>query len=634
MAEFYFDASAIGNEYQDYADVPATWGMPQDGNGKAGPGHAAAVAVASISVAGCTASGTGTIGVFGVTVSSTLNASGAALATAIAAAINAASTPVSATFCAELLPLNRLVFARVNPVLSTQVQIMLRIAGTDWVSFSPTQANISPAATISNFAGGADGPFAYLMSDQILFGRTACSYGLWFGRSAGIADPGTSDMVHGRTARGGVNITASVTTNNKLMQWRSRNYLFDNGVIWPGENGAFKQFFSTNTGSEGYTFRLSTGCRVALDSAAPGKLVIECVAVNSFSGITFVGGFQDNASFSFRNSWFTEAAGRSVNAGPPSFFLGGGSSFHTVDATGALFRFRGATGLVFGIQGTSNSCTAFRGILNGAVVEIVSATATIGNMLTVGGDNPTGSGTVSWVGGAVYDTNGVFSCPTPVVAQAGSTFEVLIDGVAGITNPSMSMAPSAVGFERLWWNQPTGPNRGFRIERPNFSVDWKGDGTFPHCGAANLMGDLWSHRVTWNSVPSAWFAVTPIRMSHFYRSASAVKTITVELYMPNATTFYLDELQLTVTYIDNTNVPRSEVVGGIKARRFRNAPPTVDASTKVWTANGVASFSAKKIALTTSYPIAQNTEVTVALGLCASRSPTLVFYVSPEPVLS
>lgn len=79
MAEFYLDVSAVGNEYQAYADTPTTWGVPQDGNGKAATGGT--VAIATIDCNGASASGTGTVGVLGVTVSSTLNASGAALAT-------------------------------------------------------------------------------------------------------------------------------------------------------------------------------------------------------------------------------------------------------------------------------------------------------------------------------------------------------------------------------------------------------------------------------------------------------------------------------------------------------------------------------------------------------------------------
>lgn len=138
MAEFYLDVSAVGNQYQTYADTPTTWGVPQDGNGKAATGGA--VAIATIDCNGATASGTGTVGVLGVTVSSTLNASGAALATAIVTAINASATAVGASFSAALQPLNRLVFARVNPGVSTEVQIMLRIAGTDWNGIAPTRA--------------------------------------------------------------------------------------------------------------------------------------------------------------------------------------------------------------------------------------------------------------------------------------------------------------------------------------------------------------------------------------------------------------------------------------------------------------------------------------------------------------
>ena len=61
MARHYLDTSAPGNEYQAYAANMTIGGnsndypLPMDGNGKAGPGHSAAVARALIDCTSATA---------------------------------------------------------------------------------------------------------------------------------------------------------------------------------------------------------------------------------------------------------------------------------------------------------------------------------------------------------------------------------------------------------------------------------------------------------------------------------------------------------------------------------------------------------------------------------------------------
>ena len=94
MTDFFCDVSAIGNEYQAYNDTP-TWGagstdkpLPQDGNGLAGPGHSASVAIAVINCTSASASGAGQLFVMGQSISATLTGSGSTLASSIVTAIN------------------------------------------------------------------------------------------------------------------------------------------------------------------------------------------------------------------------------------------------------------------------------------------------------------------------------------------------------------------------------------------------------------------------------------------------------------------------------------------------------------------------------------------------------------------
>ena len=124
----------------------------------------------------------------------------------------------------------------------------------------------------------------------------------------------------------------------------------------------------------------------------------------------------------------------------------------------------------------------------------------------------------------------------------------------------------------------------------------------------------------------------PLKQSIFYRDTAATKTLTLELYVPDATTFYLDEIGLSISYTDSDDVFRNEYMAGTAiCGMSKSALPrtALAASAAAWTANGVAGFSSKKLEITTQYAVKQNSEITVRLLLMASRSPSIVFYVSP-----
>jgi hypothetical protein len=637
MAEFYFDHSAIGNEYEAYADTPTTWAVPQDGNGKAGPGHAAAVAIATVDVAGCTASGTGTIGVLGVTVSSTLNATGAALATAIASAINAASGAVSSTYSALLLPLNRLVYARVDPGLSTRVQIMMRIAGTDWVGFSPTQANISPAATISNFAGGANGPFSYFVNNTTVFGKTQGTYGIAVVAPASVTNPASAtDVIHGRTKRSAANLSVTITSSSAFgIYWQSRNFLFDNGTVWSGDNGKFT-FTHKNTQSGVNThsyFMPQGGGSLCFESRGVDNFELQGAATGSSGSIVMFGRmFDSNSRMAFIRSRFVEGSDNTVG-NRISIFGDDGSSYASlsVDLSGSYVEYRSTAKTLINCSGSGVPGNKIK--LNGLRVSVEAATGAIGSFIRC-----EGSGTahqIEWIGGSVSDSNGVFKCVNPIsVTTSQTSTDILIDSVVGVTDPSVGWSASRTSSSRMAWNSPEGPNKGFRLETNQYSADWKDNSNFPYTTASDLRGNPWSHRVTWTSIPDPFNVVTPLILPHYYRGAAAAKEITLDLYVPNTATFYLDELQMIATYVDSSDVMRTESVGGARGLRF-GTRTALSAGSATWTPNGIASaHSGKKISLTTSQPIKQNSEVIISLGLCAIRSPSVTFYVSTEPVLT
>ena len=290
------------------------------------------------------------------------------------------------------------------------------------------------------------------------------------------------------------------------------------------------------------------------------------------------------------------------------------SSIINFDFSGSFCQFRGIVRTLF----SQNSGTCIpRVTMNGAVVEVVAASTAIGRPINFSGS--TVNGHFEWIGGEIRDSNGVFTCQMPVnLASGGNQMDVLIDSVIGVTDPSVGYTASASNKGCLRWNQPEGANKGFRVERPAYMVDWKGNGTFPYANAADLRGNGWSHRVTWSAIPKAFHTIVPLRLSRFYRSASAIKTIKCSLYVPDATTVYTDEIELHIAYIDSGGTLRNEVTGAAAALQFGSSRTGIAADATSWTANGVAAHSAKKLELTTAFAVAQNSEIVAAA--CAHRA--------------
>lgn len=653
MAEYYADISAIGNEYQAYTDTPTTWAVPQDGNGKAGPGHAAAVAIASIDFTGVSAAGAGQVSLLGVTASSTLNASGAALATAVASAINGSGTAVSATYSALLLPLNRLVYARVDPGQDTRVQVMLRIAGADWNGMTIAHAGLTGTPTVVAFASGADGPYAYLYNTSTVFGKadnqasgsTGPQYGIFFNAAAGVANPGTTDLVHLRTRRGGSDLTAAeyslTTTSLTTFTWQARNYLADNGTVWSGDNGTLTVTFRRNmSASTAASINLPSGGYVSFTSRAKYNLNIVAGSTNGSGALSVFVATAASSSVAAIRCKMTEHASHLTAATLNWCLMNTGVTGIKVDYSESLFQFRGVT-TSRNLLNAAASTVAYAARLFGTSVEVIAATSSIGAFFTHGSAQGAGPNLIEWVGGAVYDSNGVYSCANPFnIDGTLGTQAIIVDSVAGITDPSLNFTTGGTSSHSLSgylrWVNPEGPNKAFRYITNRFTVDWKGDGTFPYANAAaDLRGVNWSHRLTWNNTPHPLTGTECLRLSYFYRGAAAVKAVKVCMYVPDATTIKQDEIGGTVQYIDSSDIRRTEPIGALSILQYatsRAADLVSDTST--WVANGVASHSAKKLEVTTSQPVKSGSEIVVVLVLRKAQSPSITLYVSPELVLS
>lgn len=672
MAEYYCDISAVGNEYQAYAATP-TWGaaagdkpLPMDGTGKAGSGHSAAVAIAEIQIT-VLPGDTNTLTIAGAVLTAKTTAAAknqwtisGAISTCITNLrdlINTFGTgtaqcdaSVNSGSSALTLALPYWCFARVKPGTTDTLQIATRLAGSDMNQATNANVAISSSGwatppTLTQFTGSADGPFAYLYNTATVFGKSDAQasgstpplYGLFFNAAGGPSDPGATDVVHCRTKRSGSNLshTAWVATGSSSAtgSWKSRNYLFDDGTLWSGDNGRLSVSFKRNVNNSQTIAFSIPGASLSFVSRAVGGFEITGALLQGTATSTSLFRAAASGSLVFQRCRFIEGSDHSASLPLTLIDSSGSVAGLSVDLSESFLQFRGAVTSTKLISTLTGSGTTVNFRLHGTQVEIVAATGAIGVLIN---HNSLSSFCVyEWVGGSVYDTNGVYRCQNPITPHTSSEVEVVIDNVVGITDPSVSWTASSTSKASLRWVQADGTYKAFRYQTPRYAVDWKGDGTFPYAGAAaDLRGNGWAHRVTWTAIPTNAAPVMVLRLAHFYRSAAASKTVKLSLYVPDATTFYQDELEFEITYTDSGGTQRTEKAAHARAQAFMSSRTALSSDSASWTTNGVTSHSAKKVELTTAYSIKQDSEIVARVSLAASRSPSVVFYASPELVLS
>lgn len=630
MANFYLDVSTIGNEYQSYADTPTTWGVPQDGNGKAATGGA--VAIATIDCNGATASGTGTVGVLGVTVSSTLNASGAALATAIVTAINASATATTATYSAALLPLNRLVFARVNPGVSTEVQIMLRIAGTDWNGMTPTRANVTGGG-VTAFSGGVDGPFAYLVNNTTVFGRVQTAYGLLVQKPGSVTEP-ANDPVIVRTARGGAPLSTLITHTtalNILFQagLTVRNIVFDNGTYWVGDNA---QFILETKQTSGSVVNINIG-------PGTGGGTLSLVALNKAGAKLLCGQFTFGGSngvvvgygqgLTILSNMVVEA--ENVNT---QLFVQTISSISSnrLQANGCKFIFRRMQAI-----SSLGDSTAFVQFCNDTVFEWVGVGA---NVVALFGQNNYGySSSASvctikhnsctyLVDGGAYSVANVFGYQLLSNSRSITT----LDNCVGILNPAMDLpAIPVIGGPELYWTDPK--TFSFRYAQCPLSTDWVQGNPYPTRQATTPNDVPMSIRASWEAARlTNSFAFEVTRVSSFYRQADAIKTINLELCVPSAQIPNTTQVFMLVSYTDDNGARITESSRGSLMALLdptTSVPLQNGVGLSEWVTNGVSGITSKRLTLTTTAKIKQGTEIVATVYFGGTLTGSYSIYIDP-----
>lgn len=631
MAEFYLDVSAVGNEYQAYADTPATWAVPQDGNGKAGPGHAAAVAVATIDCNGATASGTGTVGVLGVTVSSTLNASGAALATAIVTAINASATATGAGVCSLLLPLNRLVFARVNPVLNTQVQIMLRIAGIDWNGLTPTRANITGGG-VTAFAGGANGPFAYFHNNGAVFGFNYGLYGA-IKKSPGITDPGASDSIIIRSARSGAALTSQVEMPIGPFTFGTsspRNFVVDNGTYWTGDNGQFLVRIFQTAGSNGNLLYLRPdGGPLTFSAIAPEgvRFLFEQLIFNASNGVVIGGA----AEISRWHNCLFEAGNANTALYLMAITTSSSSRGHFESCRMILRKPSAISNLTASVNFYMQCIDCkFEWVGIGGNVLAAITHSTFGAAAALSASVIRHKNCSYSVDGGAY----AVAAPLSPALIAASRAYISFDGSQGLSSPALGFvaAGAVVGGPEFVWSDPS--TFSFRHETFMSTTDWIRGNPYPTLTATTPDGFPMVYRVSWEQDRLPDFTSVEVgRVAAFYRSATAVRTISLELLAPTADIPNTAQVYMSVSYVDSSGAQRVQSSRG-PAGALLSPALAVDLPNGVglgaWSLSGVTGVASKKLTLTTDFPVKVNSEVVATLYIGGAPVGIHSLYFNPE----
>lgn len=621
MANFYLDTSEIGNAYQAYADTPTTWGVPQDGNGKAGPGHSAAVAIATIDCASASASGAGQLSLLGQTVSSTLTGSGATLATNIAAAINAYATAVIATYSQALLPLNKLVYARVNPGLTTQVQVMMRIAGVDWNSMTPASAGTwGTAPTMGAFAGGANGPFAYLLNGSTVFGKTIGTYGILFYKSPAVTEPGALDVINVRTMRSATNLTQTVSTTAFSVSAPTatqHNYIFDDGAVWSGDSGVMKLDISFSSSGTAQSFRMVPGVYKCAEQYN-FNFNINLVGASASLSLGAIGG-SGQVSCVFDGVKFTEGTS-------PAVCVGLQVSGNTGANTGGEFNncwlaFNGPRKLVAYISAISNvnckftKCTFSAASMSGKWTGFIDVTNSGGS-----------SEVIVEMRGCTFDATNAFKADSPVIGTL-TNGRVVLDSITNLDFSVAGFTPSMQFPSATFLYVDASENRQFRYESKTHIVDWQANGTYPTLTAMLPSGVLWSQRVLWQTVISPSHTVAALKTALYYKDSDGTKTVTWEFLIPNTFAPTTGDMGMLLRYQDTAGVIQHVTTLSDWTTLIKGTAAAIATSTAPW-ANVPSGFVKRKFTATVS--LKQNTEIVATLILAGTPASQQALYFHPE----
>ena len=658
MTRSYLDASALsalglGGAYQSWAATPTVGGLatdkpaPMDGNGKAASDSAAEVAVAEIYCDTAVSAVSGSILSIAGSTTGAIGAAltGSALATDIVAKINAGSNNVSTTVAPVTLTLANWCWARVKPGDTSRVQVFTRCAGSD-LNFATTPlVAITQSGSwttgfggsdITQFSGGVDGPWAYLISPAAAFGKAVGAYGLLVAKSPTPTDPsGATDVLSVRCARGGGNISLTLALSAALSinPPVARYIEFDNGGdVWTGASGTL-QLNITQSSISAVTTLASFGgvggagsLQIMRRTTVRDGLAVTYTApnVNAYLGITGgtgVGTISSGNALVLNGVSFTEASATSIIQRTPIQYSWGVTDSCTFNfKTNHPLESLSAIGTVYLDSAITVNYSGI-GANVPSIVNIVGNTAssnTCTRRIKKGKFN-CGSWTVTT--GLAY--------VTLTYVTNGAIFDFDVEGVS---SPSFGFSFSqGVGPIGILNNGDT--NRSFRLDNGLSVVDWIGNGSYPGLRSTAPTGINQCIKCTWPVAANSASPVYPVQFFAFNQQGdglSIARIVTLELLAETTIAATKSDIGIIVHYTDATGATHNESTLLSPSLARAGIAAALAASSQTWS-NVPTGYSEKSISLTTSSPVALNSEIAIQVIIAGTPSSASGFYFDLKP---
>lgn len=657
MADLYLDHGAYGTASNRLGlDNPATWGVPQEGDGGATSASTAA-AVAEIKInASPTASETITIAGAVITAAAAAGANAfvrganpAATATNIVTLINSsnftATVGTSVAHNTGIGPLanqgRNMMYAQVKGGATDTVQIMFRI-GSDALNYA-NNANVAITSsgwgtppTITQFTGGVSGCFGWLLN-PVALGQgstiTVNQYGVLMakptvvrGATSAVSTYALSetDTVWLRSGAGQTIATTMAASLSRLGSSNNLNLVLDTNTKWTGDSGTgvVSLDITPNASSTGWSFANANA--MLLGALGAQKFKIRRVgAGNGALNFSSTGG----ALIRLRNLVFEEST--NTPAGhflvPLHFMSSAHNAAVTARLESCLFDFPNATSTArFLVDGVGTPSAGKELVLTGCEVRqnytgVINPT---GGLIRIAASSNATSHKIEWIGGKI---TGLGSYRQPVFSGAptdSTPFMLRAEEVLGSAIPNMGMA-SWLAFAnnsyeelRRCFYSTASSGRSWRWESAAGMADWLSDASpaFPLLSGRMLDNTQWSMRATWlfGTGQHLVRGFTVPAMRQVSRGTTGSKTFLLEMLIPTAITPTTENIRFVVQYYDNSGNPVTEIKSGAD----------LAASSASWTnAGSYPNHSAKKLTFTTTAQVAQYSDVIVTPTLYGS-SPT------------
>lgn len=659
--------------YSTLLGVTPTWGVPQEGDGSAiTASPTASTAAINIGASGSTAGNT--VSVCGITFTAAASrAAGSAnfvassnpvtAANNLVAALNDCTTTVNSSVAIGTPRISNLIYAR-GPAIRADstptVDIMMRVgsaalnrANNSSLAFNQSGAWIT---SFTDFANGVGGCWGLTINDTTIgvsgFYNPG-DYGIFSNSTTFIpfvictpANPTVQTLpaaddyirirpkspVNSLVFPQGMNISLASASYHQ-------NVVFDHQPWGDSGSDVFSMAFNCNGTDTNIGIGNNNMSRtISAVNPKTVKIMTAITGAGSNGNLRInLGNGNGGWPFLIDNIWFVEQVDTSGVNGPTITFNWGGvySRGRVKDCT-----------IDYLVPRTTARTTTFQGGLNGNIIiegcdinynYINPAEPSVGSVLLDLGAGLNGNSLVrisnvnvtGWAGGKIKPlamNTDYFNGQIVIENCTG----IRLDVYNGLTGPTFSGSNPNSFYTFI--SIPDSGN-AFRLENGHGVIDWNPNAATPYPLLSALQEDgatRWSWKIDWlaatfTNLPSD--PLTSMPMATLSRGPTATKNVSMEFMALSTSTMNSNNVSFRVTYTDNT--------GKVRTQRTRYNANAIQNSAAVWTnASNFPNHVARKVTVTTAYPVRQYTKVFVCVELYAAANLAEQIYIDPVPNIS